>query len=80
MSMMITAEEFVRLYGPKTSIVFYVSEDALQNVAEGNIKRRLTEDELQSAAFGVEWGLSEGLDIVMKAAIEGAVIPLGRTS
>jgi len=55
-------------------ILFVVTEDDIQEVAKRLIGRELTEEEIRKASKGVEEGLSYGLDIVLKTAVEDAVI------
>ncbi len=37
------------------------------------IRRRLNDEELETAIDQIDWGLSTGLDVVFKAAIDEAV-------
>ena len=68
------ASEIFRDEWKDKRILFVVTEDDIQEVAKRLIGRELTEEELRSASKGVEEGLSHGLDIVLKTAVEDAVV------
>ena len=53
--------------------VFSITAEDVQDVAVGMINRRLTDYEMRTAEKCIESGLSFGIDIVFKAAIEEAV-------
>lgn len=67
------ADEIFRDEWKNKRILFVVVEDDVQEVAKRIIGRELTEDELYVASKGVEEGLSNGLDIVLKTAVENAI-------
>jgi hypothetical protein len=48
----------------KDDILFYISKETLQYEAMEKIGRYLTEEELDIAKKGLEWGLMTGIDIV----------------
>jgi len=73
-SMFSKASEIFRDEWKDKRILFVVTEDDIQEVAKRLIGRELTEEELYSASKGVEAGLSNGLDIVLKTAVEDAVV------
>lgn len=54
-------------------IIFAIKIKDLQNEAIQRIGRKLTEEELYQASKGIESGLSFGVDIVFRTAIEEAV-------
>jgi hypothetical protein len=54
-------------------ILFYVNVGWVQEEADRLINRRLNDSELLSVKKGLEWGLTTGIDIVFKAAIEQAI-------
>lgn len=53
--------------------VFSITAEDVQDVAVSMIKRRLTEYEMHTAEKCIESGLTFGIDVVFKAAIEEAV-------
>ena len=54
-------------------IIFAIKIKDLQGEAIQRIGRKLTEEELYQASKGIESGLSFGLDIIFKTAIEEAI-------
>ena len=54
-------------------IVFSVTVGDLQQESVRLIGRELTDEELDTASDEVDWGLSTGIFIVFKTAIEDAV-------
>lgn len=48
----------------KEELVFYISKETLQHEAKRKIGRHLTEEELDIAKDGLDWGLMTGIDIV----------------
>ena len=54
-------------------MVFAITAEDVQDVAVSMIKRRLTDYEMRTAEKCIESGLSFGINIVFKAAIEEAV-------
>ena len=61
--------------GLRERLLFYVTEEEIQERAKQKIGRRLTDPELEHAAAGVSSALCFGLDTVFDAAIEEAVEP-----
>ena len=59
-------------YNDKKAIFCITAED-VQDIAVDTIKRRLTDYEMHTAEKCIESGLSFGINIVFKAAIEEAV-------
>jgi len=57
----------------KNSIIFSINLEYLQEEAVRYIKRKLTDEEIHTAKKCVDWGLSTGIDIVFKSAIDEAV-------
>lgn len=53
--------------------IFAITVQDLQDVAISLIERRLTDTEIRTAEKCIESGLTFGIDIVFKAAIEEAV-------
>lgn len=53
--------------------IFAITVQDLQDVAMSLIDRRLTDTEIRTAEKCIEAGLTFGIDIVFKAAIEEAV-------
>ncbi len=53
--------------------VFSITAEDVQDVAISMIKRRLTDYEMRTAEKCIESGLTFGIDVVFKAAIEEAV-------
>ena len=53
--------------------VFSITAEDVQDVAVDMIKRRLTDYEMHTAEKCIESGLTFGIDVVFKAAIEEAV-------
>ncbi|MDR1518374.1 MAG: hypothetical protein LBS52_09885 [Dysgonamonadaceae bacterium] len=47
----------------KNKIIFQIAEEDLQNEAINRIGRKLTDNEIDIAKDGIEWGISEPLDI-----------------
>jgi len=43
----------------ETNIIFQITEDDLQNEAMQRIGRQLTDDEIEMAKDGIEWGISD---------------------
>ena len=70
--MLCKAEELFK-HNPKIRVMFAITEEDVQAVAEYRKGRKLTDDELYSASKGVEAGLSSGLDIVLETAVEDAI-------
>jgi hypothetical protein len=54
-------------------MVFAISTEDVQDVAVSLLERRLTDDEMRTAEKCIDSGLSFGIDIVFKAAVEEAV-------
>lgn len=54
-------------------IVFSVTVEDFQDEAIHRIGRKLNDDELYTAGKCIDWGLSSGIEIVFKSAIEEAV-------
>ncbi len=54
-------------------IAYKVTVGEIQQESVRLIGRKLNNDELESAIDGIDWGLSTGIFIVFKAAIEQAV-------
>lgn len=48
----------------KKELLFYISKETVQHEAKQKIGRHLTEDELDIAKDGFDWGLMTGIDIV----------------
>ena len=48
----------------KEDLVFYISKETMQHEAKQKIGRHLTEEELDIAKDGLDWGLMTGIDIV----------------
>lgn len=71
---MIKLKNLAELYSPDTRLLFYVSEEAVQNEAVGLIGRRLTDKELHSVAMGLEFGFGGNLGFTLATAIDGAVM------
>lgn len=53
--------------------VFCITAEDVQDVAVSMINRRLTDYEMRTAEKCIEAGLTSGINIVFKAAIETAV-------
>lgn len=53
--------------------VFSITAEDVQDVAVSMIKRQLTDYEMHTAEKCIESGLTFGIDVVFKAAIEEAV-------
>jgi hypothetical protein len=49
-----------------SKVLFSISEDDMQIEAEEKIGRKLTDDEMQIAKKGLEYGILTGIDIVYK--------------
>ena len=49
-----------------SKVLFSISEDDIQIEAEEKIGRKLTDDEMQIAKKGLEYGILTGIDIVYK--------------
>jgi len=43
----------------ETNIIFQITEEDLQNEAIQRIGRQLTDDEIEIAKAGIEWGISD---------------------
>ena len=54
-------------------IVFVVTVGDIQQESIRLIGRKLTDEELDTATKGIDWGLSFDIDTVFKAAIDEAV-------
>lgn len=54
-------------------ILYYVGKKWVQLEAERRIGRSLSEDELETVADCIEWGLSTSIDVVFTAAIQEAL-------
>lgn len=54
-------------------MIFSIAAEDVQDAAVSMIKRRLTDYEMHAAEKCIESGLTFGIDIVFKAAIEEAV-------
>lgn len=48
----------------KEDLLFYITKEAMQNEAMQKIGRHLTEDELDIAKDGLDWGLMTDIDTV----------------
>ncbi len=48
----------------KDDILFYITKETMQHEAKQKIGRHLTEEELDIAKDGLDWGLMTGIDIV----------------
>lgn len=70
--MLCKAKELFK-YNPKIRVMFAITEEDVQIIAEHTIGRKLTDDELYWASKGVEAGLSSGLDVVLQTAVEEAI-------
>lgn len=54
----------------KTSkIIFSITEEDIQNEAEGKIGRKLTDDEIETAKKGLESGIMTGIDIIYRTIL-----------
>lgn len=53
-------------------VVFSITAEDVQDVAVNMLERRLTVDEMRTAEKCIESGLTFGIDIVFKAAVETA--------
>jgi len=53
----------------KDDILFYISKETLQYEAMEKIGRSLTEEELDVARKGLEWGLMTDIDTVYNAIL-----------
>ncbi len=53
--------------------IFSITAEDVQDVAASLLERRLTDDEMRTAEKCIESGLTFGIDIVFKAAVEAAV-------
>ncbi len=53
----------------KDDLLFYISKETLQYEAMEKIGRHLTEEELDVARKGLEWGLMTGIDTVYNAIL-----------
>lgn len=54
-------------------IIFSVTVEELQNEAVSRIGRKLTDEELYTAAKGIESGLSFGIETIFRAAIDDSI-------
>jgi hypothetical protein len=57
----------------RENVIFSINLEDLQEEAVRHIKRKLTDDEVDTAKKCIEWGLYTGIDIVFKSAIDEAV-------
>jgi hypothetical protein len=64
-----TTREYIR----DKKILYVLTEDDAQGVAQAKFGRELTEHELLRVKKGVEWGLGDCWTDVMEAAVEGAI-------
>ncbi len=48
----------------KEEVLFYITKETMQHEAMQKIGRHLTEEELDIAKDGLDWGLMTGIDIV----------------
>ncbi len=48
----------------KEDVIFYILKETIQDESMRKIGRYLTEEELDIAKDGLEWGLMTGIDIV----------------
>lgn len=68
---MVTIEDFKALFG-SDRLLFFVTENSVNDYAKEMIGRKLTEDELLSVSKGIDWGLGYDLDEVIKTSIDSA--------
>lgn len=53
--------------------IYLLTADDVQSFAEGYLGRHLSDEEMSTVKKCVDWGLSTGLGIVFRAAIDQAV-------
>lgn len=72
--MMLSIEKIEEMFKRKdVRLLFFVSEESVQAVAERQIGRKLDDEELFKVSRGLEWGLGTDFDVVIKVAIEEAL-------
>jgi len=57
----------------KQDLLFYVSREWLQQEAKRTINRELNDAEIATAKKCIDFGLSTGIDIVFRTAIQEAI-------
>ena len=60
-------------HSPDARVMYLITDDDVQSVAEAKVERPLNDDELRTAKTCIEYGLGSGLDVVVNTAIEEAV-------
>lgn len=55
------------------ALVFYITEDSVQEISKRIVGRELTDEEIYSVKKGIEWGITWDLDTIISTAIMNAV-------